>query len=411
MQSSSQLKTNINLFYRYIKYVVVRFFKDNCFESASALTYTTLLSVVPLMAVSLFVVSGVPYFQSLWADTQQFIFIHFVPATGREVQDYLKQFITQASHLGILGVSFLVFSAMVIIFTIELTFNRIWAVRSSRGITRSFLLYWAVLTLVPILMGLSFAVSSYVWSMPIWQDTAQKLGLVNYMLIVSTFCLAWLCFALMYIFIPNCAVKYRHAFGVAFFIAILFEIAKKFFVSYVTGLNLNTMIYGAFAIIPFFLLWIYICWILILLGAVMVSSLEFYKFTAGNTSEWQFLQAYKWICILWQAQHQNKELSAYELFHSEGMMTAEQPFKQLEELEAKGWIRQTINNKYILAKDLYTLTLNDLYNDFSWRLPRAELLAAQKNDPYATNLLSEITCLDNQIKIAMAKPLASICSI
>jgi membrane protein len=368
---------NLTLFWQYIKYVIRQFYKDNCFESASALTYTTLLSIVPFMAVSVFIMQGIPYFQDLWAETQQFIFSHFIPASGREVERYLQEFIRNTGKLTIIGILFLVSSAMILIFTIEQTFNRIWAVKSTRSIINSFLLYWAILSLLPILMGLSFGVSSYIWSLPVWQSAVHQVGSP---LKIIPFLLIWFSFALIYILLPHCYVNRKHAFQGAFIVALLFEISKRLFASYVSSINMNVMLYGAFATIPIFLLWIYISWLIILFGAELVNAMSYHKFTANDTSEWRFIQAYKWISLLWHAQKVGQALSPEELFKSEGKLTAIEPFAQLEVLESRHWIQKTEEGKYCLAKDLSYVTLYDFYNSLPWRLPESKNLVVYQDN-------------------------------
>ncbi len=409
MNLSHKTLGNINLFWQYIKYVATRFSKDYCFESASALTYTTILSLVPFLAVSVFILKGIPYFQDLWMDTQEYIFSHFIPATGREVQKYLYEFVKNSGQLTIIGISFLFISAMVLIFTIEQTFNRIWGVKSSRGFLASFILYWAVLTFLPILMGLSFGISSYLWSLPMWQDTAFRLGLVTYILRVIPFLLTWLSFTLIYVLIPNCTVDRKYAMFGAFIVAFLFEISKKLFASYVAGINLNALLYGAFATIPLFLLWIYISWVIILLGAQMVNAMEYYQFAAPKGSEWRFLQAFKWIAILWEAQQLGQELSARELFYKEGKLTCAEPFKQLEVLEKNKWIKKTASGKYILARDLSSLTLYDFCKSLPWKLPSIDMLL-EDHHLYSESLLVHARLFDRELSNKMQTPMTEMFS-
>lgn len=357
------------LFCQCIKYVSRQFLKDNCFESASALTYTTLLSIVPLLAVSVFVIKGIPFFQDLWAEAQQFIFSHFIPAKGREVQVYLQEFIKNTGQLPIFGSLFLVLSAMILIFTIEQTFNRIWAVKASRGILNTFLLYWAILTLFPILIGLSFGISSYIWSLPFWKESAEQLGVLSLILQIIPFLLVWLCFTLMYILIPNCYVNPCHAFRGAFLVAIAFEISKRLFASYVASINLNALLYGAFATIPLFLLWVYISWFIILFGAVLVNAMSYHNYNAQELSEHRFLQCYKWLFTLWSAQQQGNALSVEELFQANNSMIASEPYSQLDTLEKTKWIKKTADSRYVLSRDLSVVGLKEFYQSLPYRLP------------------------------------------
>lgn len=259
---------------RLFAYVIRKFLYDRCFESASSLTYTTLLSIVPLMAVSFYIAQHLPFFINLWGDTEQFIFDNFVPATGVEIRKYLVEFVYHAGELTFYGSLFLLLSALTLIYTIELTFNRIWGVRADRGIIESFFLYCALLLCAPILMGFSFFISTYIWSL-----TAEHLKLIgaHYFLKFVPFSLTWGCFTVLYILLPNCRVSKKHALWGALVAAALFEGAKFFFALYVANMNSNTLIYGAFATIPIFLLWIYISWLIVLFGAEVVCAISFYR--------------------------------------------------------------------------------------------------------------------------------------
>lgn len=269
------LKTIATITYNFSSYVIVKFNKDHCFETASALAYTTLVSIVPLMAVSVFIVKGMPFFQGLWSEVQQYIFIHFLPSTGKEVEKYLKEFLENTSHLSIIGGISLIFSSMILIYTIENAFNRIWHVRLNRTFLNSFLLYWAILTLTPILMGVSFGVSSYLWSLAIMQYQDQW-GINLYLIACVPFILTSICFTSLYLLIPNCRVKFLHALFGGLVAALFFEISKKIFAIYVSGITLNAVIYGAFAAIPFFILWIYIACVITLFGAELASAIPLF---------------------------------------------------------------------------------------------------------------------------------------
>ncbi|MBP9722215.1 MAG: YihY family inner membrane protein [Gammaproteobacteria bacterium] len=389
----------IKVLNNFISYITREFLRDDCFESASALTYTTLLSIVPLMTVSLVIVKEIPYFQALWIDAEQYIFRHFVPATGIEVQKYLNDFVDHAGSLTLLGILFLLFSAMMLIYTIEVTFNRIWRVRSDRNVFQTAALYLAILTFAPILMAISFVLSSYVWSLSVLQSTVTSLGILEHIINFSPIGITWICFTILYVLIPNCKVSVNNALVGAFIAAILFEVAKKLFAIYVAGINLNTLIYGTFATIPLFLFWLYISWLIILLGAQIVSALSYYRFNAVETNQSRFIQAYKWLYFFWQARQKEQALSANELFKMEGRLTNADPYTQLAELKKQGWIKETPPGYYILAMDLKKFNFYDFYRSLPWRLPSAENLKSFVNqgDELIDILYQQLVDLENCI--------------
>jgi membrane protein len=297
-----------------------------------------------------------------------------VPSAGLEVQKYLKGFVTQAGDLTMIGILFLFGSSMALFHTVEVTFNRIWGVKSVRSLINSAALYIAVLTMVPLLMGISFAVTSYIWALPILQKTE------SYFLNIAPLIFTWICFTVFYVWIPNCKVLFRHGLLGGFIAAVLFEIAKILFAQYVAGINFNALIYGTFATIPLFLFWLYISWVIILFGAQIVSAVGFYRFEAEYSSEWAFIQAYKWLAIIWQSK---KPLSVIELFKLEGRLTHTQPYEQLEVLEKNNWIKKVTPNNYtgnyVLARDLSKLNIYDFYRLLPWRLPNPDLLVKKIN--------------------------------
>lgn len=180
MNWKEKVKTKFYSCDRFVRFVIQHFIQDDCTYIASALAFTSLLAVVPLMSVGLAIFSSFPVFQGLAEPVQNFIFDNFVPATGKIVQSYLQQFTSQVSKLSIWGVVFLIFTALLVMFTIERAMNKIWRVSSSRHGVSAFLLYWAIISLAPVLLGLSLAASSYLFSMPILADHRAPYTILHY---------------------------------------------------------------------------------------------------------------------------------------------------------------------------------------------------------------------------------------
>ena len=256
----------------FIVLVMARFHEDRCGDVAQALSYTTLLSIVPLTTVTFAILSAFPVFQ-VWMNTiQAFIYSHFVPASGDVVQKYLLQFANKSTQLTVVGLVFLIVTALMLMATIERSFNLIWRAPHHRKLMYRFLTYWAILTLGPILVGASLSLTSYFMSLRLFSESAPILGgFKHFMLSGLPFFLEILAFMLLYIVVPNVYVKPRHAFAGSLFAAILFEIAKRSFAFFVLHYSSYRMIYGAIATLPVFLIWIYLSWMVILLGAVVVA--------------------------------------------------------------------------------------------------------------------------------------------
>jgi len=247
----------------FARFVLRRFLADNCRQNAMVLTYTTLFAVVPVMTVTFAILSAIPSLQHVSTDIQAFIFSHFIPSTGMEVQAKLQEFSEQARGLTVIGIGMLFVTAIMLLVTIEHSFNQIWKVRQERKGVVSFLRYWAVLSLGPLLLGAGFAISSYLTSLRLFSEAASAVGGVIPGLQLLPFITTALAFSLLYITVPNCKVPLKAGFAGGLFAAFLFEMAKGAFGLFVTRFSSYTLVYGAFAAFPVFLIWMYLSWMII----------------------------------------------------------------------------------------------------------------------------------------------------
>jgi len=237
---------------------------------AAALTYTTLFALVPLLTVTYSVLSMIPSLQQSRGDIETMLMGNLVPASGDALMGYLHQFSQQAQQLTAVGIVLLVVTAFMMLRTIENTFNIIWQLKQGRKGVASFLLYWAILSLGPLMLSAGLAVSSYIASLGLWQeDWVPSSGVLALAVIVPYFT-SFLAFTLIYWAVPNCNVPLRHAALGGALIALLFEVGQEVFAEATTFFPSYQLIYGAFAAVPLFLLWIYISWMVILLGAEIV---------------------------------------------------------------------------------------------------------------------------------------------
>jgi len=246
-----------------------RFFEVHCETNASALAFSTLLAMVPLAAVVFASFSLFPEFESWSRKVEEFVYRNFVPAAGDVIQSYLREFAGQAGKLTAVGLVFLIVSALLLLFTIEDTFHRIFRVERRRSIIQRMLAYWAVLTLAPLLIGASLSLSSYLISVAARSDQVVQNRLLGWLPLVFEL----MAFVLLYTVAPNKSVRLRHAFTGALLAAILFEASKQGFAYFVLNFRSYEVIYGALATIPIFLVWIYLSWLVVLVGAVLVAEL------------------------------------------------------------------------------------------------------------------------------------------
>jgi membrane protein len=248
-----------------------RFREDRLALTASSLTFTTTIALVPLFTVMLAVFSAFPIFASFQGALEQYFLQTLVPDTiARPVLMALNQFAGKASRLGFVGLVFLVLTALALMFTIDRTLNGIWRVRRPRPLGQRVLIYWAATTLGPLLLGVSLSFTSYAISASKGYVGALPGG-VAALLDAIEFALFALGMAALFRFVPNTPVRWRHAAIGGVFVALGFELAKRLLAWYVRQVPTYAAVYGAFATLPIFLVWIYLSWVVVLLGAVVAA--------------------------------------------------------------------------------------------------------------------------------------------
>jgi membrane protein len=250
-----------------------RFREDHLGLTASSLTFTTTMALVPLITVVLAVFTAFPMFARFQDVLQKWLLQSLIPNNiARQVLDYLTQFAGQANKLGVAGVVFLFVTALALILTIDHTLNGIWRVRTPRPLGQRVLVYWAALTLGPLLLGISLSITSYAISAS--KGVVGVLpGEVQLLLdVLQFFLMAW-GLAAMYYYVPNTQVKWAHAWVGGLFVSIGFELAKRLLTLYLSKVPTYSLVYGAFATLPILLLWIYTAWVIVLLGAVIAAYL------------------------------------------------------------------------------------------------------------------------------------------
>ncbi len=269
----------VQRFGEFLRYYRLRIDHDRISVSAGYLAYITLISIVPMLTVLLSVLSLFSVFSGVGETIQNFVITNFVPAAGAAVHEALTGFIANAGKMTAVGGAFLFVAAVTLISNIDSSLNYIWRVKKKRSWVLSFSMYWMVLTLGPIMVGASIAVTSYVTSIRLL-DSETISSVVTSMLVGLPFVLSLLAFTGLYLFVPNMRVKVTDALIGAVFAAILFEASKKGFALYITNFPSYQVIYGALAAIPILFVWVYLCWFIVLLGAEMTATL-------GEREKWR----------------------------------------------------------------------------------------------------------------------------
>ena len=262
---------------QFVRFVFERFAADQCPQRAAALTYTTLLALVPLLAISFAVFAAFPAFAGMREELQAFVFENFVPQVGDVVLANLDEFASKTRGLSIVGAVFLAVTSIALLSAINNTFDGIWRVRGRRSVIARLPVYWLVLTLTPLLMAASLSLSGYLFAI------ARETGVEAYTgpltrlagLLPPLLQIAGL--TTLFLLVPFFPVRRRDAIVGGITAGVLMEVLKKGFGLYITSFPTYQTIYGALATIPIFLLWMYVVWIVVLFGAEVTAALPEWK--------------------------------------------------------------------------------------------------------------------------------------
>lgn len=377
MQNSKQSKAElkeVERIGRFLKYFSHHFFKDNCLQHATALSYTTLLSIVPLMAVTLSVFTAFPIFDDISVQIQDFVFKNFVPTSSEVIQQYIQEFSVNAAKLTGPGLLFLLLTSIMMMAAIDKSLNTIWHNSKARRVGSRFTVYWSVLTLGPILIGLSLAISSYIISLPLFSETTsygEELGLLR----VLPFFMETLAFTLLYAVVPNCKVPFRSAFIGGIAAALLFELAKKGFSFYITSFPTYETIYGAMSTVPVFLVWIFLSWAITLIGAEFTWCLTTFRRAVEDETtqpaKYDLRLAYQLLYKLWLAQKEGRTLSTGMLLANDLGLDRKSTTALLKYLAEINLITLDEQGNWLLSHDMTEYRLADLYQMSTFQLSPA----------------------------------------
>lgn len=250
-------------------------------QVAGALTFTTVLALVPLVTVVLAVFTAFPMFEQFYDKLQDYMLQSFFPDTlSGTILTYINQFSAKAKGLTAIGTVFLVGTALTTMLTVDRVFNQIWHVKRQRPLLNNIMLYWAAISLAPVLIGFSLSMSTALLNLSIKGVGLAQLEFFPLLSAIPLF-FTVMAFAFLYLIIPNRAVRVKDAMIGGLLAAVLFEISKRAFAAYITHFPSYTAVYGALAAFPIFLLWIYLSWLIVLLGACTVAALP-----VARTGNW-----------------------------------------------------------------------------------------------------------------------------
>lgn len=362
----------------FLRYVFQRFLRDNCNERAASLTFTALLAVVPLVAISFAVFAAFPAFQQMRGQLQSFIFDNFVPEIGSVVYEHIEAFTQKTGQLTAVGVVFLAVTSVMLLASINGTFNAIWQVRESRPLVARLLVYWAVLTLSPLLFGASLSLSGYLFAIAEATGVEEYAGSLSRLTALLPVLLQVAGFSILYLVMPNYPVRRTDALLGGLAAGLLFELLKKGFGLYIKTFPTYETVYGALAAFPILLIWIYLAWLLVLLGAEMTAAMP--EWRAGNRSlRRTMLPAARLLAAALSVLHAlhiaslkggglgNRRISRAAPVAPDAIGVAR------EKLQSKRYIAQGDNQEWVLSRDLEACTLHDLKRDLGLDLDVRDL--------------------------------------
>ena len=394
---------------QFIRFVLYRFEADRCRESAGSLTYTTLFAIVPMLTVFLVIVSSIKALEPARQQMQTWIYSNFLPKTSIAFDKALNAFTENSSNLTIIGILFLFFTTVMMLSSIELAFNRIWRVRQARGGIVGFMRYWTIISLGPIILGTAFVLSSTVASMNLLSNTVAGYQFdFAYVLLFISFALTCLGFSLLYWTIPNRSVPIKSAFIAGVFSGVVFELLKNLFGFIMSNFTSYQLVYGAFAALPVFLLWIYTSWIVVLLG-VQIS----YAITAFHSDKTTKRHPILMLLDVLELFHQKQKLggtvSDREAMDILGRGEIGKWPYFIELLEKQNLITRTDSNEFVLIRNLEQVDLWQFVKNLPYALPhRSELNDSTPNDHVMQVVGSTLAESDAYLAQKLAIPLATI---
>ena len=355
-----------------------RFYEERALQTAGSLTYTTLLSLVPLITVALAVASAFPVFDETIDALQLFLLENFLPdAQGIDtIASQITAFTSNAGRLTAIGLIFFFITSVMLMTTIDTALNRLFRVHRTRPMLQQVLMYWAVITLGPVLIGISLSMTSFAVGASLgW----LQLGYVaDAVLAVLPFVFTCAALTLLYAVVPYRHVRLRDALIGGVLAGIAFEIAKRGFAIYLARFPTYTLIYGAFATIPIFLVWLYMSWVVVLAGGTISAMLPAYRFAESKPLPGrEFMDALLVLAVLARAQKSGGPVRLRQISNELRLM----PHRceaVLERAARLGWTARTDKDGWVLAREAALLPVAAIYKAFAfdadtWGIGQPEL--------------------------------------
>lgn len=396
----------------FMRFLGHRFWDDNLFQSAGSLAYTTVFALVPLATVVFGMLAAFPVYAELRGQLTNYIFANFVPSAASQVQHYISEYSLNASQLTTAGIIALVLSLLVTLTSVESIFNRIWRVPVARPQFSRFLVYWTVLTLGTLVAVASMSLSAKLFAMSMFSSEPGRV-LETFMLRMAPPSIELVAFLLLYRVVPHRTVQWRHAFAGALLATVVLEFVKWGMGVYLGTFRSYEKLYGTVAFIPIFLLWIYLSWVAVLLGASFASSLSAFRYQPAALRLPEGCEIYGLLRMLGRfqvARGQGRGLHADELRELDPILTDSLVQDMLAKLSEAGIVQRAETGEWLLSRDLADVSLSELYVVAQLRVPVEETMLPMRDDALGSDVMRVIDELRLPLREAMKRKVATIYS-
>ena len=401
----------------FLVYSFRRFNADGCFAASGALSYTTLVSLVPLGVIALGSLSAFPILAPVRDQLLRLVLGNFVPSVGDQAAWWFRAFADSAAQTTAIGVVSIAATGVLLLATVEDQLNLIWRVTSPRPWVHRILSYWTLTTLGPLLIGISLSLSTYFeiaarhvgfdQEAAVWLASGWLRGLARAIPAILEF----IALTLLYWLMPNCTVRWRDGALGAIVATFAIEVLKVGFSIYITASSFYSTVYGALAIIPIFLLWMYISWMAVLLGAVVAAAMPNWRIDERigtvPVGVVRLGLSLALIAALAQAQRRGEARSTPDLAAELGVATTVID-EHLTPLADAGFVAHTQSGRWVLAWTPEGATLHDLYE--ALHLPLAGRWIAQASAPWQIRVAPAMARIVRAEAAAMGMTIASLIS-
>lgn len=406
LRSLLDIVRQFKLLANFVVLVYRRFKEERCFQLCGSLTFTTLLALVPLITIMLTVVTAFPVFDDIVETLRSFVVTNLVPeASSKLIAVYMQQFAENAARLTALGIVLLAVTSIMLMLTIDRAFNTIWRVKRPRPLIQRVLIYWSVLTIGPLLVGGSLSLTSWLLTQSMGLGK-QAPELTIAVLRLVPLVLTSVAFGFLYRTVPNRQVTVLDAAVGGIIAAFAFEAMKIGFGHFVARIATYKLVYGTFASLPIFLMWIYLSWVVVVFAAVITAVLPYWR-TGGVLLKQppgaQFVEAVEILKMLYRAYADGRVLNLQQL-RIAVKLSWEDAESILDKLVAAGWVAKLQGNGWVLARDAGAIRVGDVFQMFVFGREAADV----SEDSAIRRLVSSVAAnVDGELDFSLKELLAS----